>query len=181
MSDIDTINATNSIDNIDNIVHRPLNCDWTLWIHLPHDTKWDIDSYKNIYKFNTVEDGIALIENMNEKLVINCMLFVMRNNILPLWEDQNNINGGSISYKINNKNVYTVWKKLLYALIGETLALTDDIQTKINGITISPKKNFCIIKIWLNSCEEKVQNPLNIKIIEDINNISTIFKKHLNA
>ena len=108
MSDIDTINATNSIDNIDNIVHRPLNCDWTLWIHLPHDTKWDIDSYKNIYKFNTVEDGIALIENMNEKLVINCMLFVMRNNILPLWEDQNNINGGSISYKINNKNVYTV-------------------------------------------------------------------------
>ena len=36
---------------------------------------------------------------------------------------------------------------VIYGLIGENLSSNKKLQKNINGITISPKKNFCIIKI----------------------------------
>ena len=153
-----------------------LNNPWNFWIHLPHETDWTIKSYKNICKVNTLHETVALIENLSESLVCNCMLFMMRREILPMWEDENNIAGGSVSYKINNKNVYHIWKKLSYALIGEVLGATPEIQQKINGLSISPKKNFCIIKIWFSSCDETLQNTQQSISIEDVNTLTTLFK-----
>ena len=61
--------------------------------------------------------------------------------------------------------------------MGENLAKTLEIQKKINGITISPKKNFCVIKIWLAGCE--IQNPTIIKsIVQNISPEGCLFKKH---
>ena len=126
-----------------------LNNKWTLWLHLPYDTDWSINSYKKVTTFDTLEDCIILIENINKEIIEKCMLFIMKNNIKPIWEDVENSKGGCLSYKINTENVYNVWKKLNYYLIGETLIDDKDIMDNINGISISPKKNFCIIKIWL--------------------------------
>jgi hypothetical protein len=75
-----------------------------------------------------------------------------------------------------NKKVYEVWKTLFFALCGETLCKHREYNQNINGITISPKKNFCIIKIWLENCN--IQDP---GIIIDIPNLSKegcLFKKH---
>ena len=44
----------------------------------------------------------------------------------------------------------------------------------INGITISPKKNFCIIKIWLATCD--VQDPSKI---DDIGNVLLLMDVYL--
>ena len=87
---------------------------WTFWLHLPDDNDWTINSYKKIYTFDSLNDAIILIENLNENLVKLCMLFIMKNNVKPIWEDENNRNGGYFSYKINVKDVYYVWKKLTY-------------------------------------------------------------------
>ena len=49
----------------------------------------------------------------------------------------------------------------------------------INGLSISPKKKFCIIKIWMRDCTEQ-----NVRKISDIKNLSShgcLFKKHLNT
>ena len=51
---------------------------WTLWAHLPHDTDWTLKSYKKILDFETVEQAITLTETLPEKLIKNCMLFIMR-------------------------------------------------------------------------------------------------------
>jgi hypothetical protein len=162
-----------------------LNDSWCLWAHLPHDIDWSLNSYKNIYTFNSQEETIELIKNIPEKCVKNCMLFIMRKDINPIWEDPNNKDGGSFSYKILNKNVKDVWKQLTYALVGESLidcsganANKDtNINLLINGITISPKKNFCIIKIWLKNC--KYQDPSILNKNLDIDCASCIFKKHI--
>ena len=76
---------------------------WTLYSHLPHDTDWSIKSYKKISDVKSVEEAIALCETIPDKMTRNCMLFLMREGIHPTWEDSKNINGGSFSYKINNK------------------------------------------------------------------------------
>jgi translation initiation factor 4E len=169
----DASNATNT----EKKQPHPLTDRWTLWAHLPHDTDWSIQSYKKIFTVTTVEEAIAITETLPEALVKNCMLFIMREGIKPVWEDPQNRNGGCFSYKINNKSVYEVWKDMSYVLMGETISDDAHFSSCVTGITISPKKNFCIIKIWLRDC--KNQNP-NI-VSNDIKGITPygcLFKKH---
>ncbi len=158
-------------------VHK-LHDEWTLWAHLPHDTDWSVKSYNRILNFNSAEAAIALCETIPEKMVNNCMLFLMRKGIAPTWEDAKNKNGGCFSYKVSNKMVANVWKNLSYILVGENLTDDKRLRPTINGITISPKKSFCIIKIWLATCE--FQNPTIINEINGgINPHGCLFKKHL--
>jgi hypothetical protein len=130
---------------------------WVLFAHLPHDTDWSINSYKKISIMESVEQTLAVTETLPSILVENCMLFLMRDGIKPIWEDIKNRNGGCFSYKVLNKNVYDVWKELSYATVGNTISSKSQFVNNVTGITISPKKNFCIIKIWLTNCD--FQNP----------------------
>ena len=150
---------------------------WVLWAHLPHDTDWSLKSYIKIMEPTTMEEIISLTNAIPEKMIKNCMLFLMRKGIQPIWEDEKNINGGCFSYKINNRNIANSWKNLSYALLGETLT-TKNLSEYINGITISPKKNFCIIKIWLSTCNYK--NPEIITEIDGLLRHGCLFKKHIN-
>lgn len=152
-----------------------LHDNWVLWAHMPHDTDWSMKSYKKISDVQTVEEAIALCETIPDKMTKNCMLFLMRNGIHPTWEDSKNINGGSFSYKINNKYVPDTWKLLFYSIIGESISKNKEFLKCVNGITISPKKNFCIIKIWMSDC--KNQNSELISV-EGLSNQSCLFKKH---
>ena len=150
---------------------------WGLWAHLPHDTDWSLKSYKNIYTLNTVEETIAVMESLPETLVKNCMLFLMRTGIKPTWEDPRNREGGCFSYKVSNKHVYNVWKELSYVLVGNSISANNDFVANVSGITISPKKNFCIIKLWLGDCNN--QDPHDINYFNGIDAHGCLFKKHL--
>jgi len=151
---------------------------WTMWAHLPHDTDWSITSYKKIYTIDTVEGAIAIAETIPEVLVKNCMLFLMREGIKPIWEDPKNRQGGCFSYKIINKNVFEVWKDLSYVLMGDSISNQPSFVANVSGITISPKKNFCIIKIWMTSCAN--QNPGIVTMdVKGLASQGCLFKKHL--
>ena len=67
------------------------------------------------------------------------MLFIMRR-YKTIWEDEKNKNGSCISYKINNRMVYTIWKQMAKFMVSETLLDNEQHQLSINGITVSPKK-----------------------------------------
>lgn len=150
---------------------------WNMYYHLPHDKNWDLSSYKLIMgNIDTVESVIALNQTLPENTVKYCMLFAMRDGITPMWEDPKNRNGGCFSFKVINKQVYSVWKSLFYALCGETLFVNKTNHKLINGITISPKKNFCIVKIWLQSCA--VQDPSSLITIPNLSIQGCLFKKH---
>ena len=150
---------------------------WTLWAHLPHNTDWSINSYIPISTFKTVEETIAVTETLPPILVENCMLFLMLKGVKPTWEDPKNRNGGCFSYKVSNKNVYKVWKDLTYVIVGSSISKNNNFVNCVTGITISPKKNFCIIKIWMTNCSN--QNP-NV-VTSDLKGLTPqgcIFKKH---
>jgi hypothetical protein len=154
-----------------------LNDKWNLYYHLPHDKKWDLTSYKLIIgNIDNAEKLIAINETLPENVVKNCMLFVMRDGITPMCEDKKNRNGGCFSFKVPNKQVMLVWRSLFYSICGETLCIEKNHNQFINGITVSPKRNFCIIKVWLRDCS--LQDP---NILIDITNLSKtgcLFKKH---
>ena len=149
---------------------------WVLWAHLPHDTNWSLKSYIKICKLESAEEIIALNNSLPDQLIKNCMLFLMRENILPMWEDPKNCEGGCFSFKITNKYIASVWKDITYLLTGDTLSKDQNILDNITGITISPKKSFCILKIWLSSL--KYQNVKKITEIKNLPFHGCIFKKH---
>jgi hypothetical protein len=154
-----------------------LNNNWTCWIHYQNDNIWTLDRYQNITTLATLKDAVLFIENLDENIIKKTMLFFMKDSILPLWESEDNINGGCFSYKINNINIVNIFKILLYKIIGNTLSTNETTLNNINGISISPKKNFCIIKIWMGNCNN--QNPAIVTT--DVNYIvpqGCIFKKH---
>ena len=172
-----TQTTTMTTELTSNEEHHLLSDKWTLWAHLPHNTDWSIASYIKIFTYSTVEETIAVTETLPSILVENCMLFMMRDGIKPTWEDPKNRNGGCLSYKISNKTVAKVWKELSYVVVGGTVSKQSGYVNNVTGITISPKKNFCIIKIWMSDCSN--QNPeLVTTDLKGLSSQGCLFKKH---
>ena len=160
---------------------HPLNTAWIIWYHNPNDKNWEIDSYKSILEISTLEDFLVLVNSWDKCLpkVTQGMYFIMRkfkqNDIIyPRWEDKYNKNGGYWSFKVSDKNSEETWVNLCKILIGEVINTSNPMN--INGISISPKKNFCIIKIWLNI--STLQDPNEIVNIQNLSVNGCLFKKH---
>lgn len=172
-----TMATASASDPIQTMELHKLKYKWNLWAHLPQDSDWTVKSYKRIYQFKNVEETIAITESLPEGLVKNCMLFIMRDGVTPMWEDQKNRNGGCFSYKVSNKNVNEVWRDLTYTLIGESISNNAVFVNSVTGITISPKKNFCIVKIWMTNCDH--QNPQVVTSeVKYLIPQGCLFKKH---
>ena len=169
-----TLETANMSANTDTF-HK-LSDNWTLWAHLPHNTDWTLKSYIPISTFTTIEETIAVTESLPPSLVENCMLFMMRKGIAPTWEDPKNREGGCFSYKVLNKHVANAWKDLNYSIVGGSISSKNSFFDCVTGITISPKKNFCIIKIWMKNCDH--QNPGVINQIRGLQSQGCLFKKH---
>jgi hypothetical protein len=122
------------------------NNKWTLWNHIDKDN-WTLSGFNKIYTISNMSDFWKLYNNFNKIDIYNNQLFLMKNDIPPLWEDTNNINGGCWSYKVSDNNVLEMWEMLSTYLVCETLN-TNNLD-EILGLSISSKKNNnFIIKIW---------------------------------
>lgn len=147
-----------------------LNTPWTLYYHLIDNDSWDISSYVKLITFASLENTINYYKYIDEDICKKSMLFLMRKDIKPIWEDKENIDGGCYSFKIQNRLIHNVWKNISYNLVAENFLQEN--QNIINGISISPKKYFCILKIWIN---DKTYSKLKFNN-EYINNLEYIFK-----
>lgn len=150
---------------------------WNLYIHYPDDVNWDLSSYRVLYTFNRLEEVIALLNVIEQDLYSKCMFFLMRDDIKPTWEDPANVKGGGFSYKIENKNIKRIWQIICYQAVGETLFKDTNYSKNINGITLSPKKNFSVIKIWTKDCT--ITNPGEINYYDIFIDNGCLFKKHM--
>lgn len=161
------------------LTYNLLPSPWTLYLHLHDNKDWSFNSYIKIMNFNNVEHAILLNDEINFDLIKKSMMFLMKDNIKPMWEDEANYNGGCFSYKVINKDIEQIWKEIYFNLIGNKLTKKDIHLKNINGITLSPKKRFCILKIWMKDCSLK--DP---EIFIKINNLTLngcLFKKHINS
>ena len=179
---LDNINLdTHSSDNENNSTNtdtpeyedKALNDTWILWYHDPNDLNWDISSYKIVSTIKTITDFWNTYEFLKNNVIENSMFFIMREGILPLWEDAKNVNGGCWSFKISKGSIKKYWSELSIFLLGENITKKERL---INGLSISPKKTFCIIKIWNSDKSKNDKNLLNKKM--DIPFDSCIYKQH---
>ena len=161
---------------VQDLSYCSLNNNWTFYLHL-HDTReWNLESYNKILRFHCVEHAILLNDEIHYDLIKKSMMFLMKEDIKPMWEDEQNKNGGCFSFKVSNKDIEQVWKKVYFHVIGTTMTKHKKYDDRINGITLSPKKKFCILKIWMNNCELK--DPGIFVDIENLTSEGCLFKKH---
>ena len=143
---------------------------WNIWYHhILND--WTITGYNKIYTINTIKDfwdfynNINLIEELN-----NLHLYFMRENVTPIWEDENNNKGGAWSILVNPDHAFELWEKLAVDLVSDKI-----FDNNINGISINQKNNIFIIKIW-NNDKNKKNNIILPNYLNCYGNI--IYKPH---
>lgn len=151
---------------------HPLSEKWVVWAHLPHDTDWSMNSYISIMTVTYVEEITALMHTLPDSLLSTCMFFCMKEHVKPVWEDPANKQGGCFSYKIT-QSIGDCWRNVSYSMVGKTLSKEKGFQDAVNGISISPKKNFCILKVWMSSCSFQDASK-----ITNLKPNGCIFKKH---
>ncbi len=103
-------------------------------------------------------------------------MFLMKEDIKPMWEDDKNKEGGCFSFKVSNKDIEQVWKEVYFHVVGSCITKKQKYDHHINGITLSPKKKFCILKVWMKDCELK--DPDIFIHIDNLTAEGCLFKKH---
>jgi len=136
---------------------------WVLWFHKTDDKKWSLSSYIKVIEIKTYFDLLFVLKDIHN---ITCgMFFLMKDGINPIYEDEKNINGGYWSIRITKKESYDFWEKLVYYMCIDHLTIDPTHEVNINGISLSPKINNCIFKIWTDNYKNMntkyMRNDLN--------------------
>jgi hypothetical protein len=122
-----------------------LNHTYNFYFHNPDNSDWSLSSYINLLEFNSLEEWWILDKFLRKDMIENGMFFIMLENSAPVWECPTNIKGGCISWKVDRKNSYKSWIDTIGHFITQDFG---NFTSKINGVSISPKKNSSIIKLW---------------------------------
>ena len=137
---------------------------WILWYHHERNN-WSINGYRKILELTNVQDFWKLFNNW-DKIggVNNKHYFLMRKDINPIWEDENNIKGGCWSFKISESESKDLWEDLSKYLVTENITTKPD---DITGISICLKKNsFSVIKIWNKNSSNNSLSLINEYILQ---------------
>lgn len=138
-----------------------LNCNWIVWYHYDINS-WTIDSFVELVKITTVQEFWYFVESL--KTISNLLIehiYIMREGVKPMWEDPRNRNGGCWSIKIDIKDTYITFVKILMYLITENILINNEenLSEEITGVSLCQKNNYnCILQIW-NS--DKKYNKVN--------------------
>ena len=115
---------------------------------------------KKIHEFDTVEDFWGIFQHLRKpdscRPGIEFMMF--KEPIIPMWEDENNKNGGKISIKLRKQFTTIIWEEMIFALIGGILP--KEMKEEINGIVVTSRKEFNTLQIWFKTFDERINNDL---------------------
>jgi hypothetical protein len=147
---------------------------YNFYYHNPDNQNWDVASYINLLEFNTLEEWWILDKFIRKDMVENGMFFIMLDKSAPVWECPTNINGGCISWKVDRKTSYKSWIDTVGHFIMQDFG---NYTSKINGVSISPKKNASIIKLWYKESVDidNMALPKSFILAED----KIIYKSHV--
>lgn len=148
--------TTLSNDNI-------LENNWSLWMHQSKNN-WSISGFNKLYTVKTITDFWILQNSWEENGGIHLnKYFLMKNDIHPIWEHEENKNGGCWSFKVRDSQSQELWDDLAsYMVSGNLASDTED----INGISITKKKNgWVVLKIWNKNNKKSSLKNINYDIL----------------
>jgi hypothetical protein len=138
---------------------------WNLWYHHEKDN-WKVSGYRQFYSIKTIEDFWKFFNNWDKVGgITNKHFFLMRENITPIWEDTNNINGGCWSFKVQEDQAINLFEELSVYMLCDKLCPT--IPDEILGLSICLKKNNnVVVKIWNKKSKSNSLKLINENILK---------------
>ena len=137
---------------------------WVLWYHHDKDN-WKLSGYKQLYTIKTIADFWKLYNNFDKINITSKHLCLMKEGVTPLWEDDNNVNGGCWSFRINDDSALELWEILSVYLVSEELHINN--QNDIVGLSICMKKNNNMdLKIWNRDSKNNSLKNINGDILK---------------
>lgn len=136
-----------------------LHSRWHMWYHNTIQKDYSKSSFVDLFPkpIESLEELVLLFNSWDEALpeTDKGMFYLMREMttgpIYPCREDPYNQNGGYWTCKIDTEKAAEVWKKLCFLMVNENVV---EDWKKINGVSITPKHGFCLVKIWNRSDDE---------------------------
>lgn len=143
---------------------------WHLWEHKSDNKDWKIDSYNKIMAINNVSDLWGLLNNFYKLDHKMYDFFLMKEDILPIWEHKKNRDGSTCSIRTDTSNGTDALSLLILHMVTNKLYTdgTDD----INGISCSVRNNWMVIKVWCGFKEDKLSNILQGGVLGRLSNLS---------
>lgn len=135
---------------------------WILWYHDPENHDYSLNGYVRIADFSTPQQMWSVIEAIPKDAWECGMFFFMRDGFKPLWDCPENEHGGSWSKKVDISNIYDIFIDLMVHCVANDVLVKN--KETLAGITVSPKGQFSIIKVWNTSIAINDRTNLNVKI-----------------
>ena len=130
---------------------------------------------KKIAEFDTIEDFWAIYQHLQKP--DNCQQGIefqmFKESIKPMWEDEDNKNGGKLTLRLNKQYTTIIWEEIILAIIGGVLP--KEINDIINGVVFSSKKEFNTIQLWF-----KIYNKASNAELEKLLKFQRNFVRDLN-
>lgn len=126
-----------------------LKSKWVLWYHDPNDKDYSLESYIKLLTIATANDFWDIFEVIQTEKWTTGMFFLMKEGYCPLWDAPENINGGIWTKKVDEHETYEVFLDCMVHVLAEQLLKKQN--ENIVGVSVSPKRNFHILKYWSKS------------------------------
>jgi hypothetical protein len=148
---------------------------WTLYFHSPQETKWTLNTFVSLGSMKTWYQFWSIVEALQSESFSDGMFFLMRDPSPPLWESHHHIRGGCYSFRCQKKDAAEVY---ITYVIASMLNVVSSPENRINGLSISPKRGFNIIKVW-NADAQKFSQPSNLHAVSNIRESEIIYTPFL--
>ena len=181
------VNHELTIKNLeDDFLNENIFTNFRVLAHHNEDKNWEYMSYYNITTLNKWIDVPRFFNTLNiasgECKFTDFDIFIMKNDISPMWEDLENRAGSICSIKIDSiEEAYKIFKMLLIYILNNTLLkFSPENWQVVNGLSFSPKKidhlnienSTCIIvKIWFKINMSSINNSIEKSFDPKINEL----------
>jgi len=168
-------------------VEHSLDDNWTLWVNNidnPKSQNW-LDTIIKLISINSIEKFWCMYNNipLPSQLIVPSDFYLFKNDIIQMWEDDNNKNGGKITIILKkNTNIEllnNLWLNTLLACIGNNFYDDEYDINPICGIVLNIRKHQNRINIWINTSDEQSVNNIISKwtrFLDTGRNGDTLFK-----
>lgn len=153
-----------------------LNSSWTVWIHENANSDWSLNSYKSIYTINSIGNMWRFLHVLNNLDKKPRQYYIMRDGVTPIWEDNNNKQGGICSILIENMNKSQdvgadAFTAICILVLNESFVRKNNI---VNGLCYSIKNGRALIKLWFKDYEnnKNFQGTLPIALLTKIEELT---------
>jgi translation initiation factor 4E len=122
------------------------------------------ESLKTIGSFDTVEKFWKIFQHVKkpEQYKFGLELLLFKDPIKPMWEDEHNKNGGRMSFKLKKESTSLIWEELILSFISNSFP--EAITSRINGLTLTMRREFNFLQIWFTNYTEQFGNEIETTI-----------------